>query len=424
MNAFQPSGNLVLPAQGPDSVRFVLASQAWLDLQSRLQAVLNLPSDMTEYAGRYGDPSSGILMKECFDALRHLRQAAQRYGSPASLREMILRDPGLLGRAQRPDGNAFAATAWTMERVHGDAFMLSSALRSIPGIVQQESTANACAGIKSLFVDHGQILDSMSLTVDLLDRLIAEFECMQDALAQAQEQMRTYTERSSKTRMELDRELGALAARIAQLERHRNDAYAKWLALAISACALPAVIGVLGIGIMVLLAVPTGGTSFAVGSAVTGAASALAAAALGVAASNARTTYDAIVADLHQRSTQYAKRCAYGSDLAALDNMMRFTLPSSNDVIGQLRLVRAEWNGSARELAARVSELTPRNLHNSRWAHTEEMQAASSDWTRLDDALKAFMTGAFVDAQLLDFGASLPQDEPSWQKHFMQKRAA
>lgn len=424
MNAFQPSSNLLLTAQGPDSARFVLASQSWLDLQSRVQGILNLPSDMGEYAARYGDPSSGMLMKECFDAMRHLRQTVERYGSPTSLRAKVLSDPGFLAQKNRPQNDAFAATVWTMERAHRDAFMLSSTLRSIPQIAMQESSVNATAGIKSLFVDSGQILDNMHETIGQLDTLITQFQQMEAALAQAQEQMRSYTDRSSTTRTELDKEIGALGARIEQLERDRDNAYSKWLALTISACVVPAVLGIVGAAIMIVLALPTAGSSLAIGTAITAGSSGAAATALGIAASNARTSYDNILTDLQGQSEMRAKRSAYCSDLTALDSLMKFSLPSSNDIITQLRSVRDGWTGSATALREQVSELTARTLHTSAWSRSGEMDAASANWMVLDESLKAFMTGAFIDADVMNFGVMLPPDQHDWQQNFMQKRAA
>lgn len=424
MTLFLPSSTLLTPGDNPGSQHFVLASQQWIDLQTRIQAVLALPSDIGEYEQRYGDASSGSQMKECFDAMRKLRQTAERYGSPSSLRAKILHDPNFLASGTRPKNDAFSATVWTVERAHRDAFTLSSTLRSIPEMARHESAADATAGIKGLFLDNGQILDNMQNTIAQIGELIAEFEQIETALDEAQLLMRTFTERSSKTRTELDKEIGALGQKIGELERARDAAYSKWLALTISACIVPAVIGIIGIAIMVILAVPTGGGSFAIGSAVTGGGVALSAAALGAAAGVARGKYDGLVQEVHDQSAFLAKRACYRSDLGALDELMKFSLPASNGILGQLRSVQAAWSASARELGARASDLSVDNLHTGPWLREAEMVKAADGWRTLDNALKAFVTGSFVDANLIGFGASLPPDQPDWQQQLAARLAA
>ena len=93
MSLYVPSSLLPPAGDSKEAQRFVLASSEWLDLQTRVQAVLALPSDIGEYEERYGDPSSGSHMKECFDAMHRLQKAASRYGSPKRLRARILNDP-------------------------------------------------------------------------------------------------------------------------------------------------------------------------------------------------------------------------------------------------------------------------------------------------------------------------------------------
>ena len=181
--------------------------------------------------------------------------------------------------------------------------------------------------------------------------------------------------RSSKVRAGLDQEIGALKDRIAQLEKDRDAAYEKWLGLTISACAVPAVIGILGIALMVILAVPTDGASFAIGAAVTGAAVGASAAALGAAAGVARTGYDDLVNEVDAKQEFLKKRVAYRTDLGALDDLV-----------------------------------------NGPWLKQEEMAAAAANWSRVNAAIRAFTVGGFVDSEVIAFGSDLPADDPEWQK--------
>ena len=89
--------------------------------------------------------------------------------------------------------------------------------------------------------------------------------------------------------------------------------------LTVAAIAVPAGIAIVGIGLMVYLAVPTGGGSFAVGSAVTAVpAVAAAGTGLGVAAALARTSYDGLVQEVSTKQEFLQKRIAYRHDLAHL----------------------------------------------------------------------------------------------------------
>ena len=52
------------------------------------------------------------------------------------------------------------------------------------------------------------------------------------------------------------------------------------------------------------------------------------------------------------------------------------------------------------------------------------MRATAAGWTGLDAALKGFVAGSCVDAELIDFGSVLPHDDSAWQSHFALRRAA
>ena len=422
---FVPSSRLLLAAGDSQTAqRFVLSSNGWFDLQTRLQSVLALPYNYGEYETRYGSASSGLQMKECFDAMNKLQGVAVKYGNPRQLRAKILKDPDLLAKVERPKNDAYAATVWTLQQAHQNAFSLSSALQSIPSSARGAPASEVVTGIKSLFFDTDQIADRMQQTVAQLDVLISEFRAMSDELETAQAAMRIYTDTSSATQKALNQEIGALQSKISELEKERDAAYERWLALTISACVVPAAIGIVGIAIMVALAVPTGGASFAVGSAVTGAAAGIAATGLGVAAGLARSSYDDLVSQISTTSDFFQKRVAYRHDLGALDSAMKFSLPAASDVIGQISVVRDAWFSSLQEIKYKVNELDVTNLASGPWLQEQEMAASAANWTKVDDAMRAFIGGTFVDANLLPFGGALPKADPDWQSKLLQKIAA
>jgi hypothetical protein len=425
MALFVPSSQLLIAVgDSQQAQKFVLSSREWIDLQNNIQAVLALPFDLGEYEQRYGDATSGLQMKECFDAMRILRNVASKYGDPKGLRANIVKNPNYLANAERPKNNAYSSTVWTLERVHQDAFKLASVLRSIPINARDEKPAEVVAGIKSIFLNTDQIVDRMRRTVQQLDVLIKEFQVLEDELEVAQAAMRNYTERSSTTRMSLDKEIGGLKDKIEQLEIERDAAYQKWLDLTIAACVAPAAIAVVGIGIMVILAIPTGGASFAVGSAITGAAATVAGTALGVSAALVRTSYDNMVQEISTKQDLMQKRIAYRHDLGALDDSMKFSLPSSNGMISQIRVLREAWNSSINEIQYKVANLSTDDLASGPWLKDQEMAASAANWIKVDDALKAFINGSFVDSDVLTFGKPLPKADPDWQKKLASKLAA
>ena len=170
---------------------------------------------------------------------------------------------------------------WTLKRVHQDAFALAATLKGIPILARQESASDTASGIKSMFLDRGQIIGRMQQTVDQVDALVAEFQSIESELDAAQMAMTTFTDRASKTRTSLDQEIGALQVQIVALERARDAAYQKWLALTTSACVVPATIAIVGIVGMLVLAIPPAAASFAVGSAQTAGLTVASASALG-----------------------------------------------------------------------------------------------------------------------------------------------
>lgn len=424
MSLYVPASLLLQTGDNKESQRFVLASSEWIDLQTRVQAVLALPSDIGEYGERYGESSSGSQTKECFSAMHKLQLTATRYGSPKRLRARILNDPHCLACAARPKNDAFSATVWTLERAHQDAFSLAATFKGIPILARQESAADTTAGIRSRFLDRGQILDRMQQTVDQVDALIFEFQAIESELDAAQLVMKTFTDRSSRTRTNVDKEIGTMQERIVALERAHGAVYQKWLALTMSACVVPATLAIVGIVVMPVLAIPTATSSFAVASALTVSLTAASATALGAAAGVARAAYDDLVTEVQTESEFFGGRVGYRADLGALDQLMKFSLPASSGVIGQLESVKGAWAGSIREFSARVNELSVDNLKTSPWLREQEMTATAAGWTRLDAALKAFVTGSFVDADLIDFGAALPHDDSGWQHHFALRHAA
>lgn len=419
-----PSGLLQTASDGSGAQTLHLVSDDWFRLQNHVAAVLHLPLDFAEYQQRYGDASSGGLMKDCYDAMHALRTVGSKYGNPTALRAKITADPKFLARSERPEDEAYAATVWTVQQGQQATFNLASHLRSIPNLAKDHSPGETVEGIRHLFLAKGQIVDSMHRTSQHADALIRQVEGLERDLETHQEAMRTYTERSSRTRTELDQELGELKAKIEDLESSRDAAYDEWLALTISAAAVPATIGIVGIGVMVLLAVPTGGKIFAVGSAVTGGLVAATSAALGTAAGVARGKYDGLVGDLATTEDLRRKRALYRHDLGALDQLMGFSLPASQGVVHRLRAFRDGWTSTADMLREKASHLTESNLAGSPWLNSQAMNDAAQGWTDVNQALRGFTTGSLVDTVSVTAGEALPADDPQWEASLKSRLAA
>jgi hypothetical protein len=425
MTLFAPASQLIVKAGATLSAEaFVLASGDWFNMQNAVQSILALPSDFGEYTTRYGDASSGLLMKDCFDAMHNLRQVGTKYGNPKQLRAKLVKDPNFLANSDRPENDSYSSLVWAVTRAHEDAFALASYLKSIPESAQGSKPAEVVSGIKSMFLDTNGVADKMHATAMAFDAQVKELQSLQSQLEAAQGAMQTYTDRSSKTRVDLDKEIGDLKQKIEQLQKDRDDAYAKWLALTISAVAVSAGIAIAGIAISVILAAPTAGTSLAVGSAISVGAATAVGGALGVAAGVARTSYDDLVKTLADKEDFLVKRTAYRSDLGALDSLMQFSLPASDGLVRQVRGIRDGWNSTLEEIRFRVGNLTVDDLRTGPWLKRDEMAAAAAQWTKLDTLLKSFTIGSFVDYNVIQFGEPLPKDDPNWQQNFIAKLAA
>jgi len=198
----------------------------------------------------------------------------------------------------------------------------------------------------------------------------------------------------------------------------------KWLDLTIIACGVSAIIALVGLAVSVILTEATAGTSLIVGAVVTTAVVAAAGTALGIAAGIARTDYENLVSELSTKGETRQKRVAYRHDLGALDGLMKFSLPASSGLIGQIRSVRESWGSSMQEIRFKVADLSVDSLKSGPWLKEQEMAAAAANWTKVDDAIKAFVLGSFVDYQLVDFGKPLPKDDPDWEKKLVSKLAA
>jgi hypothetical protein len=264
----------------------------------------------------------------------------------------------------------------------------------------------------------------MHATATAFGELAKELQSLESELEVSQKAMTNYTEGSSKTRVWLDREIGGLEEKIAQLEKKQEDAYQKWLALTISSVTVAAGLAIAGILLSVILAAPTAGASLAVGSAISVGAATAAGTALGVAAGLARTDYDNIIKDLEDKGEFLKKRTAYRSDLGALDSLMKFSLPASGGLIKEVRGFRDGWNSTVEEIRFRIGELSVDNLQSGPWLKQDEMTKAASNWTKLDTLLKSFTVGSFVDYNVIKFGDPLPPDDPNWCGAFVQSVAA
>jgi len=216
MTLFVPASQLIVKGgEAQKAEKFVLVSGDWFQMQNAVQAILALPSDLNEFTLRYGDPASGLQMKDCFDAMRKLRLAASKYGNPKQLRAKIVKDPNFLAGADRPEKDVYSSLVWAVTRAHEDAFALASYLKGIPENARGSSPADVVAGIKAIFTDRNGIADKMHATATAFGELAKELQSLESELELSQAAMTTYTDNSSKTRVVLDKEIGGLEEKIA-----------------------------------------------------------------------------------------------------------------------------------------------------------------------------------------------------------------
>lgn len=103
---------------------------------------------------------------------------------------------------------------------------------------------------------------------------------------------------------------------------------------------------------------------------------------------------------------------------------MKFSLPDCDQIISQVTVFRNAWNSALQEIRYRVGELGVDNLSGGPWLQDAEMTASAANWVKVDNAMRAFVAGSFVDANLIPFASALPQDDPDWQKNLLPRLAA
>lgn len=404
------------PGVVDETYKLSLASSEWFRMQACVSSMLALPSNMTEFETRYGDASSGLLMKDSFDAMYELQALGVQYGSPKALRSKITSDPAFLAKQISPSNDAYTTTIWTLNNAASDSMKLASILKNLPQNAAGEPPTEVVNGLKTLILSSDGIVGDMAKTVTRLDELIKKFEKLEDELVARQTDMKKFTDRSSATMKELTTQIGTLQSQIDQLQKDRDAAYDRWMDLTIASVAAAAAIAVIGVAIGVILAPTTAGTSLAIGAAVTAGVAAAAGSALGIAAALARSSYDGLVTELASQQTQLRKRAAYSHDLTAMDSGMKFTLPASSGLGVQLKVIRSSWDSSIQELKATVGDLSVDSLVTGPWLKREEMANCGANWTRVSEAFSAFVVGGFADYSSVNFGDPMPKDDPNFVK--------
>jgi hypothetical protein len=87
-------------------------------------------------------------------------------------------------------------------------------------------------------------------------------------------------------------------------------------------------------------------------------------------------------------------------------------------------MLKESWSSSIDEIQYKVANLSPDDLANGPWLKEQEMAASAANWIKVDDVLKAFINGSFVDPDVVKFGKPLPKADLDWQKKFASKLAA
>jgi hypothetical protein len=430
MSFLSPS-NALLTEMGKDgnATVFVLASPDWLGLQAKLAAIGNLPSNYDDFGTRYGDPASGLEMKDCFSAMKDLETVVSRCGGAASVRRRLVSDPDFLGAARPPVGDDFGATLWVMNRARHDAKRMASALKALSELSQGRPAPEIVNAIKDTFCATDQILDSMQVTADRVDALVAAFSSRASDLRTAQTAMERFTDVSSKTRKALDKELPDIAAKIEHLGHQRDDAYNKWLDFTIAAAIVSTGIAIIGTTFTAALTAitaippltPLSGGIAVFGGGMTAAAATAAAAGFGVAASNARDTYNDLLTEITTETDLQQKRSAYAHDLAGLDAAMRFVLPDCTNVVEQLTVVREAWRTTIGQTRDLVAGLDPSSLQDSDWTRKDAMTSSSAGWDHIDQGVYAFMTGALIDPHVVKFGERQDAPEPGFEAKLAER---
>ncbi|WP_426756939.1 alpha-xenorhabdolysin family binary toxin subunit A [Myxococcus sp. Y35] len=391
------------PNSGQKS-QFALFSDSWLELQAYVGAASEMPITQGDFEQKYGKVGGSATITDCIGAMKKVKEASTEFGDPKALRAALIANPNLLATPE-PPSEIYTHTVWLGQRVNETAGKLvsgyTSVLDGLSGLPPQEQVAN----LKAYLFD--QTLGPIPLSKQMSDEvgvLIKKLGVFEQKMNEYNEKLQAFTRGSSKMMAELNSTLGALAQKIADLEKSRDAAYKAWRDFTIAAVATSVGCVLLG----GLLAPFTGGLSLLVG----GAAAIASGVGLGIKAAQCREEYNGYCEMLATEEAERKKKQLLRADLGGFDTQMQRVGPAMGKFLKNLQTLQGVWVQMNSDMLAIHNSVNAGNVGTLPFLVKAKAQLAVDSWKSVGDSARQFTVGSLVDYTSLAFGDVMPESAP------------
>jgi hypothetical protein len=275
-----------------------------------------------------------------------------------------------------------------------------SVLQGLAGLPPREQVDNLKAYLFDQTLGPVPLSKTMSDEVGVLIKKLGKFE---QKMNEYNEKLQAFTKGSSKMIAEVNTTIGALAQRIADLEKSRDAAYQAWRDFTIAA--VTSSVGCLLIG--ALLAPFTGGVSLLVG----GAAAIATGVGLGVKAAQCRAQYNEYCKLIDTESAEMKKKQRLRSDLGDFDTQMQRVGPAMGKFLKNLQTVQGVWVQMNSDMLAIGNSISESTVGTLPFLVKAKSKLAVDSWQAVDDSAKQFTINSLVDYTSLAFGDTMPESQ-------------
>ncbi len=400
-----PPAALTKPAnpQSGQKTQFALFSDDWLQLQGYVGAAVKLPITEGDFATKYGTFSGETVIKDCIGAMRNVQAASTEFGDPKALRAALIKDPNLLA-GKEPPKEVYAHTVWMGQRVHTTAQTIvsgyQSVLEGLTGLPSKEQVDNLKAYLFDPTMGPIPLAGTMNTEIGFLIQKLGVFEQKMNGY---NEQLQAFTREGSNMLSLVDKTIGELGPKIAELQRTRDDAWEAWKNFTIAAITCSVGCALIG----AVLAPFTGGVSLLIG----GAAAIATATGLSIKAVENRAKYNEYCKLVQDAEADLRKKQLLRGDLSGLNSSMKLVGPAMSGFLKSLQSVQGAWVQMGSDMKSINDSLTPSNVGSLAFLVKAKSQMAVNAWQAVDDSAKQFTVESLVDYTSIDFGDKMPDQK-------------
>ncbi len=404
-----PSADLTQKSESKDRPnRFILFSNSWLDLQNYIQTCLQLPISVNDFEKNYGTFSQKSLMDGAVDAMRKLQNLTGDFGNPTILKKRIAMDSNYLF-TPTPPSEIYSHIVWLAMQIQNVAGTFNYTFDNLkdaigPNAGTKEERAQ---NLKEILIGRGGLVYQAEDMKKMTSALISKLATFEGKIADANEQMVTYTSQESAILEVANRLIGEFTDKIEnELKPASNAAWKAWRDYTIAAVTVSVGLAVIGC-LLVVLAPVTFGTTGIAGMALT-AGGVVAAGVLGAAAAKQRTLYNSLLDQIAGAESEKQKKVALKNDLTGLNGQIMVVGKGLSDFKNNLNIIEGIWVDIGGKLQYICSNYTVDQLSDYPWVKQAfKIGDAQNKWKELSTTTQEFTQNSLVDYKIGKFGDRL-----------------